>query len=214
MKLSKVLTLVLAVCCVAPALHAEEVALFPDYLTPTNPTQNGRLSRNGIPQDWLGDEPFPGVINTSSVYSYATYTFPISDFYNAPYIEISFLDIGEYYGQDNGLGLFISAYSTSYDPTSLSTGWLGDEGSSGNYFGIDAPTFDVYLNNAPLVVVVNSTNPAALYDPYLIGVSAYADSSYDDPVPTPEPSTLVLLTSGVAGIAGLYRRRRNAGSAV
>ena len=32
-------------------------------LLSTDPTQLGRLSRNGVPQDWSGQEPFPGVIN-------------------------------------------------------------------------------------------------------------------------------------------------------
>jgi hypothetical protein len=214
MKLLKLLALALAFSFIAPALHAEDVAYFYDYLTSDNPTQNGRLSRNGIPQDWLGSEPFPGVINSSATYSYATYYFPASDFYGAPYIEISFYDYYEAYGLVNGSGLFSSAYSTSYDPTSLSTNWLGDQGSSGNYFGIDARYYDVYLDNAPLVLVVNSANASGLNDPYIIDISAYADSSYGEPALTPEPSSLVLLTSGIAGVVGLYRRRRNAAQSV
>ena len=37
-----------------------------------DPTQLGRLSRNGVPQDWSGGEPFPGVINPATSYHYVT----------------------------------------------------------------------------------------------------------------------------------------------
>ena len=37
-----------------------------------DPTQLGRLSRNGLPQDWSGGEPFPGVINPATSYHYTT----------------------------------------------------------------------------------------------------------------------------------------------
>src|SRR5262245_27252913 len=37
-----------------------------------DPTQLGRLSRNGVAQDWAGSEPFPGIINPGTTYHYVT----------------------------------------------------------------------------------------------------------------------------------------------
>jgi hypothetical protein len=43
-----------------------------------DPMQLGRLSRNGIPQDWVGAEPFPGIINATTPYHYATLDLDLS----------------------------------------------------------------------------------------------------------------------------------------
>ena len=41
-------------------------------LSSGDPIQAGRLSRNGIPQDWSGGEPYPGEINPGTSYHYQT----------------------------------------------------------------------------------------------------------------------------------------------
>ena len=45
-------------------------------LTLADPTQLGRLSRNGIAQDWSLGEAFPGVINTGTTYHYHVFSIP------------------------------------------------------------------------------------------------------------------------------------------
>jgi hypothetical protein len=127
--------LVLAV----PGIRAELLATFTSTITPGDPTQLGRLSRNGIPQDWSGGEPFPGVLNTTLTYNYTTFTVPI--------VYLNFVQISI---DDPAVTEFASAYTTSYLPNSagapnfgFETHWLGDAGFSGNSFGVDPAFFQV-----------------------------------------------------------------------
>lgn len=108
-------------------------------LTLVDPTQQGRLSRNGIPQDWSGTEPFPGVINLATTYHYHTYTVDVD---STPFIQIDFDSLSP--------NTFVSAYVANYVPNSgpspnfgFDTNWLGDAGFSGNPFPGD-PLFSKY----------------------------------------------------------------------
>ena len=51
---------------------AHGAVIFTDVMTigAGDPTQLGRLSRNGVPSDWSGLATFPGVINTTTSYHY------------------------------------------------------------------------------------------------------------------------------------------------
>lgn len=187
-----------------PALAgAETISNFNGVLTSSSATELGRPSRNSVLQTWTGAEAYPGVINPATSYAYTTYTFNASLFTGAPYVEISVFDT-----LDNGAD-FVSAYANSYNVNSRSTNWLGDEGNSGNFFGVDAIYFDVILPaSSNLVLVLNDSSTLGLNDPINIEISAYADTSYDDPpVVTPEPSTFVMLGTGLVWAAGMARRR-------
>jgi hypothetical protein len=160
--------------------------------------QLGRLSRNGIAQDWVGSEPFPGVINPAVSYHYHTYSVNVG---NTPFIQIEF---------DSTSGnTFVSAYDTTYVPTALATNWLGDPGLSGNDFGTDTLFFQVIVPaNHNLIVVVNqtATGTAGLGDPFRIVVEGFVDTEFTDPPAVPEPSTILLSGAGLAMLA-LGRRR-------
>ena len=191
----------------AEAAHAITTSLTPIYTQ----TQLGRLSRNGVPQDWAGDEPFPGIVNATTAYRYATYAVHVGA---SNYLDIIFDSIPA--------NTFLSAYQTSYKPDSLNTAgrgfetnWLGDAGTSGEYFGSDALFFDIIAAaNSTVLFIVNNTgaNNLGLNEPFTFNVFAYPDSSFNsDPVElavtlVPEPSTELLLLAPLA-LMGARRLR-------
>ncbi len=188
-----------------PALaRAETITNFTGVLTSSSSTELGRPFRSGVQQTWTGAEVYDGKNNPTVTFAYTTYTLPASLFAGAPYVEVSVLDTL------SGVSDFVTAYSGSFNVNSQGSNWLGDEGASGNYFGTtDARFFDVILPvGQNLVLVLNDSSTAALNDPIDIEVDAYADTNYDDPVVTPEPSTFVTLGTGLVWAAGMARRRR------
>src|ERR1041385_4521629 len=113
----------------APALALDLLAT--SYtLTANDPTQSGRLSRNGIPSDWSSTKSFPGITSNGAVHFK---TFAINPA-GVPFVQVDIDDPG---------GLFVaSAYLDSYNPASPSTNYLGDAGNNGNAGSIAAdPAF-------------------------------------------------------------------------
>ena len=195
-------------------------AAYADALTATDPIQLGRLSRNATQQDWAGQEAYPGVINPSTPYHYRTY------FYNVgllPYVDITIDSVAA--------TVFFSAYQTFYNPTNLAQGWLGDEGSSGNYnFSsvvppVDSRFFDVVLGrNTTLVLVVNeSTTNGGIAQPYDLHVYGNSSSGSYESIELfavsaisriPEPSTVLLLAfAPLALVAGRRARKQRSNDA-
>ena len=211
MNLHYVLSSAILLTAVPTSARAETIADFNAILTAASPTELGRPSRNGVQQTWTYAEAEPAIINATTRYAYQTYTFSASLFVGANWIEITAFDT---LNRTTATGAdFVSAYAGSYNPASPTTGWLGDEGVSGNYFGTDAPYFDVFVPfGQNLTLVVNDTSAAGLNDPIAIDVSGYGDSAYGDAIPTPEPSTLLTFGTGLAGIAtvarGKFKKRR------
>lgn len=201
-------TLLLASLLTGTAAHADALVL-------TDPLQFGRLSRNGIAQDWshftgnpaTDGEPYPGVINPTTPYHYRQY------FYNVgsnPFVEISIDSLAA--------TTFFSAYQTYYNPGDLAQDWLGDAGSSSNYAFDAVPAdaqdpryFQVVAGiNTTLIVVVNeSTTNGGLDLPFTLQLTGHTDSQYSDGIGTdlsavpaasriPEPSTVLLLLAPLA----------------
>src|SRR5215469_12164229 len=199
--LGRVLMLSFAVAAVADADILFDTV---DQLVASDPTQLGRLSRNGIPQDWAGSEPFPGVINPTTGYHYTTYSVSVGI---TPFIQIDFDSIS--------LNPFRSSYDVSYNPDSagppnygFDVNWFGDAGFSGNFFGVDPLFFNVIAPvNTNLIVVVNKTaaGTAGLGDPYHLTVEGYVDSDFTS---TPEPSMFVVCFAGLAVTLFVTRFRK------
>ncbi len=185
------------------------------FLVPTDPYQNGRLSRNGIPQDFAGDEAYPGLnpSTVGSLYHYHTYTINVGA---ANYISLTF----DVTGEQSQLNAFLAAYQSAYYVTAPQTSWLGDVGSA-SFFSSDVGYMDfVATPFSTVVLVVNAgsagnTGIGAL-NPFTIYAQASTDASYSNindiainagGQVIPEPST-VLLLAPLALVVGLKSRRR------
>ena len=128
-------------------------------LVSTDPTQLGRLSRDGITPDWSFQKAFPGTLNPTTSYHYETISLFVPNWF--PYLQITI--------DSNNTNILGSTYDTSYNPNpiapnlGLDVNYLGDPGGSGNFFG--NPLFfqvvDQTAANSPsggtVVVVLNET---------------------------------------------------------
>jgi len=182
-----------------------------DALSLTDPTQMGRLSRDGVPSDWSAAKAFPGVINTTTAYHYHAYLIDVG---LAPFIQIIM--------DSNSVNLFVSAYDTTYAPNSAGSpnfgfnlNYLGDAGFSGDPFPGDPAFFQVVVPvGHQLLVIVNNTLAAngGVGDSFHLLVEGFADTDYTDPPPAvPEPTTMVLSATGLAFLAMKRARARARG---
>jgi hypothetical protein len=207
-KLTVVLTFI---AFAASAAQASTIFSTVGSLSSSDLTQTGRLSRNGIQQDWAGTELFPGVINTGVTLHYTTYVVNVGI---TPFIQIDFDSVPA--------NTFVSAYLTSYLPNSAGSPnfgfdqhWLGDAGVSGNILPNDPLFFNVIVPvNSNLVVVVNEVSPVGLGQSYGLTVEGFLDSEYTDPPSAvPEPSSALLIGTSLLPIILLARKRHVASAA-
>lgn len=193
-------TILLGVLLLVSVAQANDLLSVSGAVALTDPTQQGRISRNGVFSDWSAPKPFPGVINTTTTYHYTEYSVNVGV---TPYIQVTFDSVSP--------NTFVAAFLGSYDSTNIGSTYLGDPGRSGNLFGVDPLSFQVFVPvTETLVVVINNTaaGNVGVGDPYNLIVQGYLDTQFTS---TPEPSSLVLLGSGVLGVAGLIRRKLNLG---
>jgi PEP-CTERM motif len=203
--------LIILAFALSATARATDIFNITTSLTLTDPTQLGRLSRNGILQDWVNTEPFPGIVNTTTAYHYRTFVIDPITVAFGPFIQISI--------DDPLPNLFASAYFTSYSPNSTATGnrgfdthWLGDAGTSGNFFGVDPLFFQVTVPvGSSLVVVINNTGAGnvGVGEQFNLLVESFSDPNFSPAVAVPEPSTYGLFGAAMLAALGYSRRRRN-----
>lgn len=202
-KIAGIVMLTVALCATA---SATDVLNTTTALTLGDPTQSGRLSRNGLNQDWANTEPFPGVVNTATIYHYRTFVIDPFTVALGHFMQVSL----DHQGPNRGT-LFASAYLTSYNPNSTATGnrgfdtnWLGDAGSSGNFFGTDPTFFQVTVPlGFSLVIVISNTaaGNVGVGDQFNLLVESFSDNQYS-PASLPDAGTSALLLG--LGLSGLF----------
>ena len=172
-----------------------------------DPTQLGRVSRDGVPSDWsVTQKPFPGVINPTTTYHYTTLDLDITaleaglGLVYGGFIQVNFDSVAT--------TTFLSAYLDSYNPLNLATNYLGDSGFSGDPFGVDPGFFQVVVPFAHhLILVLNESVPnGGLNLPGNLLVEAFSDTEFTDLASAPEPGTWALLFSGMAILLTTRRR--------
>jgi hypothetical protein len=173
-------------------------------LSSADPTQLGRLSRNGVPTDWSSST-FPGVINPATSYHFQTLNLDIPAL-TAPFNDLRFIQIDV---DSTSSTTFFSAYLNSYNPLNPAPTYLGDAGFSGNLVTGDPAFFQVivpYGNHLVLLMNETTTN-GGLNQIANITVEAFSDTGFSEGQTTPEPGTWVLMACGMA-LAGAGRLRR------
>lgn len=205
---SRVFALLGAIAVCGGLAHASVLYNNTITLLSTDPTQLGRLSRNGVPQDWSFQESFPGVLNPTTSYHYEA--IPVFVPHGLPFLQISI--------DSDNINTFGSAYDTSYNPDSgplpflgFDVNYLGDAGTSGNFFGsplffqVFEPTAAASLSGGTVIVVLNetTTNGLGLNSPIGVLVEGFSDTAFDGVVP--EPVTFALLGAGLLLVAARYR---------
>ena len=201
---SKIAFVLLGSLLLASLAQADTLTTFTASIAANDPTQLGRISRNGVPSDWSGLKPFPGIINPSTVYNYHTYSV------NSGVTPFILITIDSVPGNT-----FASAYLPSYNPSNvppnngLDINYIGDAGRSGNIFGVDPVSFEVFVPvRTNFLLVVNTSSNTGIGQPFTITVQGFLDDLFTS---TPEPSSLILLGSGALGVAGLVRRKLRLG---
>jgi hypothetical protein len=183
-------------------------------ITAADPTQLGRLSRNGVPQDWSGGEAFPGVINTTTSYHYTTLDLDLTAL-EASYVYGEFIQVNF---DSTAATTFLSSYLDSYSPADPGATWLGDTGSSGNFPPPNPQFFQVIVQSPHhLVLLLNETTTnGGLNLPGNVLVEAFADTEFTDLTPransVPEPGTWWLMACGMMALLAA-RRWRGQGAA-
>lgn len=204
--ISRISTLLVVCLLSTGSAYAVPILDVSGAVSVSDPTQTGRLSRNGIAQDWSGGELFPGVINSSTTYHYEAFMVNVGI---TSFIQIAFDSLSA--------NTFVSAYDTAYLPDSagapnfgFDTNWLGDAGRSGNFFGTDPLFFQIIVPaQHTLWVIINNTaaGNVGVGDPFHLTVEGFVDSAFTDPVP--EPATLLLGSTGLALLALKRSRSRS-----
>lgn len=190
------IAVVFAGACFALSAQATPLLDITSALTAADPTQLGRISRDGVPSEWSTPKVFPGVINPATAYKFNTYS--VNTGY-ASYIQIMMDSVSA--------NTFAAVYKGSYQPaTGLGTNYLGDAGTSGNYFGTDPIFFQIAVPIfTDLVIVINETSGAGLglNQSFRILVEGFIDSEYTD---IPAPGTASLFFSALLAF-GFTRKR-------
>ena len=155
-------------------------------VTTATGTQTGRINRNGVVSSCGTPKSFPGTIAGSHVFD--SYTFTACRSFC---MEVG-LDAGS-----SGSNLFTSAYSPSYDSSSIGTNYTGDTGLStaSQTFSVDATAASTYS------LVVNDVAGNASANTYTIQIPACAFNCNVNHLPMAVAQDVSVIAANTGGTA-------------
>jgi hypothetical protein len=165
--------LTLAMTTATALLSHAGIIGFEDYtFTGSELTETNRINRDGVISDWGSAKTFPGTIAGS--FDYTTFSFNSG---LLPELQITITST-------SGINVFESLYTT-FDPTDITTGYLGDAGSSNGFqsFRIDGAL------NTDYTIVINAIDNTTIAGA-VVNVCAEGFASASSPAPTPACANL------------------------
>ncbi len=165
---------------------------FTGSITSTDPTQTGRVFRDGVMSVAGVQKAYPGTTSTSDLFHYDAYTFVNPFAVTTPFLI-------DYSTTDPTNSVFSVTYLGSFNPANISFNYLADSGLS-----VVAGVPQTYSFNIPangtFVVILNEVGANS-------GVSNYSFTlGLFNPTAVPEGgSTLPLLGLALLGLAGARR---------
>lgn len=189
--------------CVVAAPAQAAVILDTDYeWTGVESAAAGRLFRDGVTSTWANPKSQANPVGGSFLYT--TFKVPVGE---ANFLRITLSTLFE----GAGAGIYntmIGGYHGTFNPTDLTENWLGDPGlSSGN--PPETRSFEIIAApNSTVVLFLHQTNGGTGFagDISHIRVDAFLDANESEPSTVPEPTSLLLVGSGL--IAAVTRARR------
>jgi hypothetical protein len=153
-----------------------------------DPTQTGRLTRDGVPSNCSTPKTCPGVLTTTGPRLYDAFTWTNN--------YTSTVCISTTVTSGCGSSIFVVAYLNSFNPASLCTNYLADLG--GSFGGTRTFSFDVGAGSS-FVIVVHAVNSGGTCSSYTLDISGLACGTDGGGPCTPVPITLSSFTGTPLG---------------